>query len=193
MSLEFRRCCRAGALTPRYLHNTEGKGNPLILPSVSSPWKQAQPPPAGSKLLGQVCHKFKSEITQQGTNPKIKQSRDCPSTRFCHWFLPQMPITVAKPTKAALRKPWAQGLRQTLWLHCHRRLCPGHPQCSTPGLSVLCKSQRVLKSSWRRRRLFLWLPCGSQGCWLGAELWKVQRELNCPVYLMKLLKSCPYN
>lgn len=67
-----------------------------------------------------------------------------------------------RPPKLHCRSLLAQGLRQTLWHHHHHRLCPGHPECGTLGLSVLYKSWRVLQRSWRRRRLFLWLPCGSK-------------------------------
>lgn len=158
---------------------------------TSSVCKPNQPPQTAQNIWATSI--ASSEMTQRGTKPKNETNK-----RLTHahdstpGFHLKCPMAVAEPTKAALRSLWAQGLRQNPHLHLHQ-ICTGHPVCSTPALAVLAKSYKVLHNSCRRRRLFLCLACGSQVCWFDAELCKVQRELNSPAYIMKLLKSYPYN
>lgn len=146
--------------------------------------------PDSSKRLGHVHHKFRPEMTKPKN--KTNERSTCAYDSASGFYL-KCPVAVAEPTKAALQKPLSTGIKADPLTPPPPDLCTGHPVCSTPGLSVLSKSCKVLQNSWRGRRPFLWLACGSQVCWLDAELCKVQRELNSPLYIRKLLKSYTYN
>lgn len=117
MPLEFRRCCRAGGIPPRYLHNTEGKGNPHILPSVSLhlalpllenqsrlPGQLKTSGPSTSQI--QVRDNAMGDKTQNKTTNKRLPPQDSASG-----FYLRCSIAVPKPTKAALQKPLSAGIK----------------------------------------------------------------------------------
>lgn len=104
---------------------------------TSSICKPNQPPQTAQSIWATYITSL-SEMTQWGTKPKNETNK-----RLTHahdsasGFYLKCPITVAKPTKAALHKPLSTGMKADPVFHCHH-ICAQGILCAAPQGCLCC-------------------------------------------------------